>query len=1025
MASSAIPKSIPAAGGSVAKTAATPADESVNINNNTSPLTAASEEDPRSIGQQEIGLISRIQEEEEHTYNGDGSLYAADDDQSWNGEPGDGGYKLESDSVSASNPAMSSSFSAGHSYNSFHDMAATTPTITVDETDLNGYDHDGLDSWDHSTHPLTALFNPPEPDPIQRSFTAPATSFPLTLQERRLQLRNSHMRATPMASSVKPEDSHVKGLSRAANALRSKHFTSLGRASTVSSRLSDLTASDDDLLHTTARRNSSNFGSLPSIHASLRHRKTPSVEQSGYIEHLEKQISDLSLKLRSYTDPSSEKSHAAIVQRLNAKVRSLENQVSEWEALFDERIRETERINARERASYSNQIKLLREQIDTLNHNVSNLEEDLDFEKKQNTALTLAVTEKKALAMDNAQLAQALTKALGEIAELEAQAQEREEEMYSSNQAKTLGQLMIDVTPKPRSLETFAELNMATGTTIDVSKNSLFSPMASDAAWQTLSPTTSNASTPDQPLKRKMRKFPSGIAPKQLVLSPSSSRRSSVEFNRGHSRNASSSWGSPKMERISGGRNSLFEELEKLQEDGMVATINDEIVSNVGSHVPAEVSEAEQDHPEHHTSPLTSSPTDTETSDSEDPSPIHTSPQSAQSRASPYSSSSSTRSTPARVGTGIGYVLSSPFRVTSAVITTIGRGVLSPRTTLRDIRQHAMDQLMEVSEIEESFGSDILFGDQYDEHLRSGGQNLTSPELRAQHHNINHNNINGSVRSTGTGLSIDLKDILDNNTDSITTAMSPPGGKGTVHRRGNATTSTSTSTRRRRTSQHAREMVTSDDDMHVVFSGGKRGGGADYMHQGSDPNTPCKPRRKNTKQKEAKDDSAGKPILPVKPRQDIRERLQRKNRTPSGSQQQGLGISDSRLPPPYSEYPDLARRRTKDDGWRTENSAGEISSSTDDERRLSQGIWIPESQLRAFREDFDHGGLLKAMGLSNENGMVLWTKLFFGVMVTMFVALRDGPSVALERVDGTKSAGPTPVKRIGGRRDMGRSVSTG
>ncbi|KAF3921591.1 hypothetical protein AA313_de0205601 [Arthrobotrys entomopaga] len=967
---SAIVKSLPTA---------TADHNSNNISRNTDPLaTAASIEDPRSIGEQEIGLISRIREEtnnydEENTYNGDGTLYAADDDQNWN-EPGSGGYKLESDPISGlDNPTMTF-----HSESSYPPFDGNGDPATINQNNFN-YNEDSaaaVNDW-NSPHPLTALFNPPGPDPIQRSFTAPASGFPLTLQERRLQLRNSHIRATPMASSVKPEDGNIKGLSRAANALRNKNFTSLGRASTVSSRLSDLTASDDDRI-TSTRRNSSNFGSLPSIHASLRHRKTPSVEQSGYIDHLEKQISDLSLKLRSYTDPTSEKSHAAIVQRLNAKVRSLENQVSEWEALFDERIRETERINARERTSYTNQIKSLREQIDALNVNVANLEEDLDFEKKQNTALTLAVTEKKALAMDNAQLAQALTKALGEIAELEAQAQEREEEMYN-NQAKTLGQLMIDVTPKPRSIETFADISMPTGTTLDASKSALFSPMASDAAWQTLSPTTSNASTPDIPLKhRKMRKFPSGIsAPKQLILSPTSSRRSSVEFNRGHSRNASSNWGSPKLERMGGGRNSLFEELEKLQEGGIVAAINDETISNVGSHMPAEVSEAEQDPRERSTSPPTS-PTDTETSDSEDSPQTQPSPASAQSRGSP--SGSSTKSTPSRIGSGIGYVLYSPFRVTSAVISTIGRGVLSPRSTLRDMRQRAMDQLMEVSEIEESFGSDILFGDQYDEHLRSGGQKLMqSPELRS----------NGSVRSTGTGLSIDLKDILDYNTNSVTTSMTPPNkGNGTLHRR-----------TRRRASQN-QGQVTSDDEPQIIFSGGRRDHGSHYHQQASDPNTPCRPRKKSTKH-----DNGQKPILPVKPRQDVQDKTRRKRNS------QGLGINDSR-PPPYSEYPDL-RRGVKDDGWRTENSAGEISSSSDDERRRSgsQGLWIPESQLRAFRQEMDKGGLLKAMGISNENGMVLWTKLLMGFMVTMFVALRDGPSVALERVDTAKSATTTPVKR--------------
>lgn len=775
-----------------------------------------------------------------------------------------------------------------------------------------------------------------------------------------------------MVSSIKHDD--IKGLSRAANALRNKHFTtSGGRSNTVSSRLSDRTASDDDAVHQSSnRRGSSNFGSLPSIHASLRHRKTPSVEQSGYIEHLEKQISDLNAKLRSYTDPTSDKSHAAIVQRLNAKVRSLENQVNEWEALFDERIRETERINSRERSSNNSQIKLLKEQVETLTQTVANLEDDLDFEKKQNTALTLAVSDKKALARDNAQLAQALTNALGEIAELEAQTQEREDNMMygggsisGSQKAMTLGQLMIDVTPKPRSLETFADLNMPSGIAME-KQHSPFSP--TDAAWQTLSPTTSDASTQDMPIRhRKMRKFPSGIsAPKQLILSPSSSRRSSVEFARGHSRNASSSWGSPRPERMGGGRNSLFEELEKMHEDGMVAAIHDETLSVIGSQAPAEVSEAE---PEHHRGNSTS-PTNTETSDSEDSPQSRSFPTSSSSPASSSSSQPSSAKS-SRLGS-VGYVLFSPLRVTSAVISSIGRGVLSPRSTLRSMRQRAMEQLIEVSELEESFGSDILFGDQYDEHLRTGGEKLMqSPDLQSS----------GSMRS---GHSVDFRD----NMESITTAMTPPHKtNGTLHRRN-----------RRRASQHTQGPIASDEEVQVVFSGSKS-----RHHHDADPITPCKIRRKSSK--------PDKPILPVKPQQNARERLQRR-RTSSASH--GLGIGDTRYPPPYTQYPDIASG-VKDDGWRTENSQGEISSSSDDER---PGLWISQDQLRTLRQDLDRGGLLKAMGISNENNMVLWTKLFIGFMATMFVALRDGPSVALERVDGTKSQATTPVKRRDVRRDL-------
>ncbi|KAF3932626.1 hypothetical protein ABW19_dt0200533 [Dactylella cylindrospora] len=918
-----------------------------NINNTTTnPLTSNTaidhtNEDPRSISEQDIGLISRIQDDE-NTFTGEGDLSLVDDDEPWNAD--NGGYKIEGDTIGSLSHTAGMTFSQ-QPYDTFD--ANVRLDASADGHDP--YDHEG--AWE-AQHPLKALFDPPSP--LQRSFTAPVPEFPLTLQERRLQLRNSHMRATPMASSLKTDDVQAKGLSRAANALRSKHFQSLGRASTVSSRLSDITASDDEFIIPSRKRSPrGSLGSLPSIHASLRHTKTPSIGQSDYIEHLERQISDLNQKLRSYTDPTGEKSHAAVVQRLNAKVRSLENQVTEWENVFDERIREAERIHSRDRTSYVSQIKMLREQVDLLNQTVANMEDELDLERKQNIALTLAVTEKKALAMDNAQLAQALTQALGEIAELEAAAQEREDTLFG-HQA-TLGSLMIDVTPKPKQMELFGDLNNASSSTADLAKDPF---SQSEPGLATLSPTTSNASTQDIPLKRKMRKFPSGISgPKQLILSPTSSRRSSGEFmNRGgHSRNTSSSW-SPYAERIHE-HNSLFAELEKAQEDGVASNINDETLSNIGSQAPAEaeISDAEQEHLEHNTSPPTS-PTDTETSDSED---------SPRSHASASSSSS-------RLGSGVAYVLFSPIRVTSSVVAAVGRSVLSPRSTINNMRQLAMEQLLEVSELEESFGSDIVFGDQYDEHLRSGGRRITSqsPELRST----------GSVRSTGTGLSIDLKDILDNNTDSITTSMTPPNkGNGTLHRRSN----------RRKTPQSQLS-----EDVQVVFAGRRM-----TDDQDTPTPTPSKARKKGLKAE------SSKPILPIKPRQDVRERLQRKRATSNG-----LGILDRRvsLPPPYSEYPNFSAG-VRDDGWRTEDSRGEISSSGEDDFNDTT-FSIPESQLaRVLRQDLDNGSLLKAMGLTSENNMVLWTKLFMGFVVTMFVALRDGPSVALEKMDGQKEK-PTPKK---------------
>jgi len=78
----------------------------------------------------------------------------------------------------------------------------------------------------------------------------------------------------------------------------------------------------------------------------------------------------------------------------------------------------------------------------------------------------------------------------------------------------------------------------------------------------------------------------------------------------------------------------------------------------------------------------------------------------------------------------------------------------------------------------------------------------------------------------------------------------------------------------------------------------------------------------------------------------------------------------------------------------------DLAWSSGDEPDTETSLYIPESELaRVLRQDISNGSLMHAMGLHLNSPFVLWTKLVLSFMITMFVAIRDGPEAALNHID--------------------------
>lgn len=107
-------------------------------------------------------------------------------------------------------------------------------------------------------------------------------------------------------------------------------------------------------------------------------RRSTSFESATYIEHLESQLAAANAKLDSAMSPTVSKARAAKLRALSDESRLLRQEVSNWEASFEQRVRDQLESRAEVEKGMSAHIERLEEEIEVKDARVKELEWELD-----------------------------------------------------------------------------------------------------------------------------------------------------------------------------------------------------------------------------------------------------------------------------------------------------------------------------------------------------------------------------------------------------------------------------------------------------------------------------------------------------------------------------------------------------------------------------------------------------------------------------------------------------------------------
>lgn len=278
-------------------------------------------------------------------------------------------------------------------------------------------------------------------------------------------------------------------------------------------------------------------GGLKPPFPGVNHRRNRSGSEGGqrgdrYVEYLERQVADLSTQLQGYTSPSSGASHAVKLRRLSSEARSLRNEVLDWEAKFNVRVKDEVELKVAQDNTLRGKIRVLEEKLDEAIERGREVEEECDAWHRR--------------AVELESVNRALEVRLEALGSMLAEATRGERGVSRSRSRVGRSRCGSEV-GGAAGMERCVTIGTATdtGTTTPVESRrgsvdggtSTTSPGSSpgrrledygitdpiDAVLLTM--TSSSPPSPGEPLRtRRMRRFPSGsTAPKALVLPPSSS----------------------------------------------------------------------------------------------------------------------------------------------------------------------------------------------------------------------------------------------------------------------------------------------------------------------------------------------------------------------------------------------------------------------------------------------------------------------------------------------------------------------
>lgn len=122
--------------------------------------------------------------------------------------------------------------------------------------------------------------------------------------------------------------------------------------------------------------------------AGVSHRRNRSGSEgvqgsARYVDYLERQVADLLVQLQGYTSPASGVSHAVKMRRLSSEARSLRNEVMDWEAKFNIRVKDEVETRAAQDMTLRGKIRALEERLEEEQERRRDVEVELEEEKEK------------------------------------------------------------------------------------------------------------------------------------------------------------------------------------------------------------------------------------------------------------------------------------------------------------------------------------------------------------------------------------------------------------------------------------------------------------------------------------------------------------------------------------------------------------------------------------------------------------------------------------------------------------------